>query len=304
MTEAEIVAWHVAPGQVIREEDPLVDVMTDKATVELPAPVAGTVIAIHGTPGERRPVGSELVVLDVARRGKCQRRLLPPRRLPRGQASARPSPSPQPSPRKRGEGGCRTSRNMQNRRGRRRVAANLPLPASGEREGSALQAREGEGQSSALRAAPHPIARRPGAEAARLAGGAAARLGSRHRTAIRARHRARAAASRTRTSTPMSPRARARPHPAARRGRRRGATVSRRCRSSACAARSPSICRNRSGRSRISPISRRSMSPRSRNCAAQLNADLSRARASDAAAVPDPRAGQRRRGAPAGQRPL
>src|SRR4051812_31198890 len=69
MTEAEIVAWHVAPGQVIREEDPLVDVMTDKATVELPAPVAGTVLAIHGSPGERRPVGSELVVLDVLGKG-------------------------------------------------------------------------------------------------------------------------------------------------------------------------------------------------------------------------------------------
>ena len=69
MTEAEIVAWHVAPGQVIREEDPLVDVMTDKATVELPAPVAGTVVAINGKPGERRAVGSELVVLDVAGEG-------------------------------------------------------------------------------------------------------------------------------------------------------------------------------------------------------------------------------------------
>src|SRR3954466_15483064 len=69
MTEAEIVAWHVAPGQVIREEDPLVDVMTDKATVELPAPVGGTVVAINGNPGERRPVGSELVVLDVAGAG-------------------------------------------------------------------------------------------------------------------------------------------------------------------------------------------------------------------------------------------
>src|SRR4051795_8534990 len=71
MTEAEIVAWHVKPGQVIREEDPLVDVMTDKATVELPAPVAGIVIAIHGNPGERRPVGSELVVLDVAGEGNA-----------------------------------------------------------------------------------------------------------------------------------------------------------------------------------------------------------------------------------------
>src|SRR3954453_16188179 len=69
MSEAEIVAWHVAPGQVIREEDPLVDVMTDKATVELPAPVAGTILAIHGNPGERRPVGSELVVLDVSGSG-------------------------------------------------------------------------------------------------------------------------------------------------------------------------------------------------------------------------------------------
>src|SRR3954468_7848651 len=71
MTEAEIVAWHVAPGQVIREEDPLVDVMTDKATVELPAPVAGTVLTIHGNPGERRPVGSELVVLDVIGEGNA-----------------------------------------------------------------------------------------------------------------------------------------------------------------------------------------------------------------------------------------
>src|SRR5829696_2428416 len=69
MTEAEIVAWHVAPGQVIREEDPLVEVMTDKATVELPAPVAGTVVAINGNPGDKRLVGSELVVLDVAGEG-------------------------------------------------------------------------------------------------------------------------------------------------------------------------------------------------------------------------------------------
>jgi len=68
-TEAEIVLWHVAPGQVIREEDPLVDIMTDKATVELPAPVAGTVVAITGKVGEKRAVGSELVVLEVAGEG-------------------------------------------------------------------------------------------------------------------------------------------------------------------------------------------------------------------------------------------
>src|SRR5437660_12691020 len=74
MTEAEIVAWHVKPGQVIREEDPLVEIMTDKATVELPAPIAGTVVAISGKPGEKRPVGSELVVLDVAGEGNAAAR--------------------------------------------------------------------------------------------------------------------------------------------------------------------------------------------------------------------------------------
>src|SRR6202521_4304217 len=68
-TEAEIVKWHVAPGQEIREEDPLVDVMTDKATVEIPAPIAGTVVSIEGQVGEKRPVGSQLVTLDVAGAG-------------------------------------------------------------------------------------------------------------------------------------------------------------------------------------------------------------------------------------------
>ena len=68
-TEAEIVKWHVMPGQEIREEDPLVDVMTDKATVEIPAPIAGTVVSIEGQVGEKRPVGSQLVTLDVAGAG-------------------------------------------------------------------------------------------------------------------------------------------------------------------------------------------------------------------------------------------
>ena len=68
-TEAEIVKWHVAPGQEVREEDPLVDVMTDKATVEIPAPIAGTVVAVEGAVGEKRPVGSLLVTLDVAGAG-------------------------------------------------------------------------------------------------------------------------------------------------------------------------------------------------------------------------------------------
>src|SRR5712691_1337268 len=91
MTEAEIVAWHVKPGQAIREEDPLVEIMTDKATVELPAPVAGTVVAINGTPGEKRPVGSELVVLDVAGEGNVARAPRP--HPPAAAATGPPSPA-------------------------------------------------------------------------------------------------------------------------------------------------------------------------------------------------------------------
>src|SRR5258708_28212696 len=78
-TEAEIVKWHVMPGQEIREEDPLVDVMTDKATVEIPAPIAGTVVAIEGEIGEKRAVGSQLVTLDVAGAGNVAEKSEPAR---------------------------------------------------------------------------------------------------------------------------------------------------------------------------------------------------------------------------------
>jgi 2-oxoisovalerate dehydrogenase E2 component (dihydrolipoyl transacylase) len=109
MTEAEIVAWHVKPGQLVREEDPLAEIMTDKATVELPSPVTGTVVEINGKPGDKRPVGSELVVLDVAGEGNAvaaQRRqpLTPALSPPAGRGSSPPPVPRVPSPRARGEG--------------------------------------------------------------------------------------------------------------------------------------------------------------------------------------------------------
>jgi 2-oxoisovalerate dehydrogenase E2 component (dihydrolipoyl transacylase) len=69
--EAEIVAWHVAIGQTIEEDAPLVDVMTDKATVEMTSPVAGKVIEINGAPGDMAPVGSGIVVLEVEGAGNA-----------------------------------------------------------------------------------------------------------------------------------------------------------------------------------------------------------------------------------------
>ncbi|HEY3779396.1 MAG TPA: dihydrolipoamide acetyltransferase family protein [Rhizomicrobium sp.] len=63
--EAEIVAWHVKVGERIDEDQNLVDVMTDKATVEMTSPVTGVVVSLHGTPGEMATVGAPLVELEV-----------------------------------------------------------------------------------------------------------------------------------------------------------------------------------------------------------------------------------------------
>src|SRR5262249_4987757 len=63
--EAEIVGWHVKPGDKVAEDQPLVDVMTDKATVEITSPVAGVVASIHGEPGQMAAVGAALVTFDV-----------------------------------------------------------------------------------------------------------------------------------------------------------------------------------------------------------------------------------------------
>src|SRR5450432_2516539 len=63
--EAEIVAWHVAVGDHIEEDQPLVDVMTDKATVEMTTPVSGVVMALNGELGEMAAVGSTLAVIEI-----------------------------------------------------------------------------------------------------------------------------------------------------------------------------------------------------------------------------------------------
>jgi len=63
--EAEIVAWHVRVGDVVQEDAPLVDVMTDKATVEMTSPVSGKIVALHGEPGDMAPVGGPIAVFEV-----------------------------------------------------------------------------------------------------------------------------------------------------------------------------------------------------------------------------------------------
>ena len=74
VAEAEITAWHVKPGDHIAEDGPLLDVMTDKATVDMTSPVEGLVTAIHGEVGSMAPVGAVLVELDVAGEAPADRR--------------------------------------------------------------------------------------------------------------------------------------------------------------------------------------------------------------------------------------
>ena len=65
LVEAEIVAWKVAVGDVVTLNQPLVDIETAKATVELPSPYAGTVTALHGAVGDVMTVGEPLVVIET-----------------------------------------------------------------------------------------------------------------------------------------------------------------------------------------------------------------------------------------------
>jgi 2-oxoisovalerate dehydrogenase E2 component (dihydrolipoyl transacylase) len=62
---AEVVAWHVKPGDLVQEDQVMCEVMTEKAAVEMPAPVTGRILSIQGQPGDMVAVGSELVVFDT-----------------------------------------------------------------------------------------------------------------------------------------------------------------------------------------------------------------------------------------------
>jgi 2-oxoisovalerate dehydrogenase E2 component (dihydrolipoyl transacylase) len=65
IAEVELVAWHVKPGDEVVEDQGLADVMTDKATVEIPSPVHGKVLSVGGEIGQLMAVGSELIRIEV-----------------------------------------------------------------------------------------------------------------------------------------------------------------------------------------------------------------------------------------------
>ncbi|MBF8673943.1 2-oxo acid dehydrogenase subunit E2 [Pseudomonas fulva] len=65
IAQVELVEWFVKVGDLIAEDQVVADVMTDKATVEIPSPVSGKVMALGGQPGEVMSVGSELIRIEV-----------------------------------------------------------------------------------------------------------------------------------------------------------------------------------------------------------------------------------------------
>ena len=83
--EAEIVAWHTQPGAQVSEDEVIVEVMTDKAAVEVPAPVSGRVVSVTGSPGDKVAVGSPLIVFEVGAPA-----------VPAKAAEAPPAPGPTP----------------------------------------------------------------------------------------------------------------------------------------------------------------------------------------------------------------
>ncbi|MDP9406235.1 MAG: 2-oxo acid dehydrogenase subunit E2, partial [Actinomycetota bacterium] len=69
LTEGEIVAWLVAVGDTVEVDQPVAEVETAKAVVEVPSPFAGTVAVLHGAVGDEVEVGKPLLTIDVGGAG-------------------------------------------------------------------------------------------------------------------------------------------------------------------------------------------------------------------------------------------
>lgn len=92
IAEVELVAWHVKVGDVVKEDQILADVMTDKATVEIPSSVNGTVLALGGEVGQVMAVGSEVIRIETA-----QAEAAPHANPSAGQAASATVPAPSTS---------------------------------------------------------------------------------------------------------------------------------------------------------------------------------------------------------------
>jgi 2-oxoisovalerate dehydrogenase E2 component (dihydrolipoyl transacylase) len=105
VVEAEIVEWRIKVGDTVEEDQPILDVMTDKATVEVPCAVNGVVTKIVGEPGDVIPVGTEILFIHVdgaapaeaapeAPKAEAPKEEKKPEPKPEAKAEAKPAPAP------------------------------------------------------------------------------------------------------------------------------------------------------------------------------------------------------------------
>ena len=108
VVEGEVVQWHVSVGDAVKEDDPIVDVMTDKAAVTIPSPVSGVVSSLNGGVGDMIAVGSALVEFDsedtlpaagpVAAAEPEVEAASEPEPEPETEPASEPDPEPAPAP--------------------------------------------------------------------------------------------------------------------------------------------------------------------------------------------------------------
>jgi len=96
VVEGEVVQWHVSVGDAVKEDDPIVDVMTDKASVTIPSPVNGVVSSLSGGVGDMIAVGSTLVEFDSDDTPPAAEPVAATE--PEVEAASEPEPEPEPEP--------------------------------------------------------------------------------------------------------------------------------------------------------------------------------------------------------------
>jgi 2-oxoisovalerate dehydrogenase E2 component (dihydrolipoyl transacylase) len=99
VVEGEVVEWMVAVGDTVKEDDPILSVMTDKATVEIPAPCDGTVKSLVGEAGDILPVGAVCIVFEVDGEGNASESEAPAPAEPAAEPTPEAAPAaPEPAP--------------------------------------------------------------------------------------------------------------------------------------------------------------------------------------------------------------
>jgi len=102
VVEGEVVEWMVAVGDTVKEDDPILSVMTDKATVEIPSPVDGKVTKVIGEAGDILPVGVVCIEFEVEGDGNSAASKETPAPKPepvpepKAESESKPEPAPQP----------------------------------------------------------------------------------------------------------------------------------------------------------------------------------------------------------------